>query len=102
MAVRGKTVADAMELIGLLSTRFDVHLERQDKLNDATYEEITKLKIEGIRQDAKIDMVKNDTVRILETMTKSRNNFKDWFVAATPWLFAIFTLIYFYIKNGGL
>ena len=102
MAVRGKTVADAVELINDLSTRFNVHVERQDKVNELTATRINDLEKEDIRKDAKIDTVKTDTARILEMMSKSRNTFREWFVAITPWILIVIGLIYFYIKNGGL
>jgi hypothetical protein len=102
MAVRGKTVADAMEVINDLSTRFNIHVERQEKTNELTATRINDLEKEDIRKDAKIDAVGKDTSRILELMSQGHNTFREWFVAVTPWILIVFGLVYFYIKNGGL
>lgn len=101
MAVRSELVEHAMEKITELSTRFDVHVKAQESINKEHTSDIIELRINSVRQDGKLDALKEDTHRILKTLEANKHTFLSWFTALTPWIFLIGVVVLFYIQNSS-
>jgi len=90
-----------------LAKRFDVHLDKQEKVNEKHSEKIVDLEkahiLHGGRVDLvyqKMDQVHLDIGTIISKLDKSPNAVREWIGTATPYILIGGGLIYFYVTGG--